>query len=557
MSDSSPPPHGAVTADLAGRVLAGRYRLTRVIASGGMAQVWRADDLVLARPVAAKLLHPHLAADQGFVDRFRHEAIAAARLSHPSIVSIYDTVSDEGFEAIVMELVRGDTLRDRLDEKGMLDLADVVSTGAQVASALEVAHRALIVHRDIKPANILLNADGRVMVADFGIAKALQAGDRTAEGTMLGTAKYLAPEQVEGGPVDARSDVYALAVVLYECLCGRPPFKAESDAATALARLHQAPIPLRQVRPAVPQPVEAVILRAMQLRPDDRFGSAAELRRALHAAAEGRAPDAVAAPRSQNTSPPPPAPVLRPAPKPVAAAQRPTAVNIPAPPPPLRAPADRTPPRQMVPAPPSAPPSSPAQAGPRRRRRWFATALIAALVFAALAVAGVLLSRSHAGPGGLTNHQAAAPTPVSAIAATPYDPEADGEENNSTASQAIDGNPATTWRTDRYNTSTFAGLKDGVGIYVTLGVNHTLKQFVVKSPDAGWSASVYVAGGRAPGKLTPLQPYWGKALDAKTVTAGGTTTFDLGDTKGSRVLLWITKLPQSGQLHIGELQVMA
>ena len=220
---------------LTGRIIGGRYRLDRLIATGGMAQVWEATDETLARKVAVKLLHPHLAADESFVERFRREAVAAARLSHAAIVSIYDTCSDGDVEAIVMELVHGSTLRDYLNEHGPLEPGQAVAILAEVADALDTAHRGGVVHRDIKPANILLSTDGRVLVADFGIAKA--GTDLTATNTTLGTAKYLAPEQVEGGAVDARTDVYALGVVLYEALCGRAPFVADTEAATALARL--------------------------------------------------------------------------------------------------------------------------------------------------------------------------------------------------------------------------------------------------------------------------------------------------------------------------------
>ena len=211
------PPHSPATerSDRSGSVLAGRYRFERRLAVGGMAEVWEAHDQVLDRPVAIKVLHPHLAGDQTFVERFRREAIAAARLTHPSIVAIYDThSSDDGDEAIVMELVRGISLRRHLDDEGRLPAAEAVHIATRVAEALETAHRAGLVHRDIKPANILLCDDERVMVADFGIAKVTDA-DHTTEGTVLGTAKYLAPEQVQGTAVDARTDLYSLGIVLY------------------------------------------------------------------------------------------------------------------------------------------------------------------------------------------------------------------------------------------------------------------------------------------------------------------------------------------------------
>ena len=202
MSTSTPSPDSpsATSAGIAedGRLLGGRYRLDELVASGGMAQVWRGTDEVLRRQVAVKLLHPHLAADGSFVTRFRQEAVAAARLAHPGIVAIYDTCSEAGTEAIVMELVPGRTLRERLDDPAPIDPWQAAGLAAQVAEALDAAHRAGLVHRDIKPANVLLAGDGRVKVADFGIAKAAEGADLTQPGLMVGTAKYVAPEQVEG-----------------------------------------------------------------------------------------------------------------------------------------------------------------------------------------------------------------------------------------------------------------------------------------------------------------------------------------------------------------------
>ncbi|MGN6695618.1 MAG: serine/threonine-protein kinase, partial [Aquihabitans sp.] len=236
-----------------------------------MAEVWEATDETLARRVAVKLLHPHLARDDSFVRRFRAEAVAAARLAHPSIVSVYDTVTADGLEAIGMELVVGTTMRADLDEHGPMRLDAVLAIGTQVADALGAAHASGLVHRDVKPANILLSADGRVLVADFGIAKAAEGADLTSAGAMVGTAKYLAPEQVEGGAIDGRADLYSLGVVLYEALTGAAPFDEETDTATALARLHRYPTEPRQIRPEIPVATEAVVMRAMSRAPADRF----------------------------------------------------------------------------------------------------------------------------------------------------------------------------------------------------------------------------------------------------------------------------------------------
>src|SRR4051794_25190429 len=222
-----------------------------------MAEVWVATDIVLDRQVAVKMLKPALAADTRLVERFRREAVAVARLSHPSIVAVFDTVHDGDVEAVVMELVPGETLRQHLDRVGRLPIGETISIGIAIADALTEAHRARIVHRDIKPGNVLLDPEGRVLLTDFGIAKALQqTDDITSDDLLMGTAKYLSPEQVLGLPVDSRADLYSLGIVLYECLSGQPPFQADTDAATAMARLQRDPVPVRKLRPGVPRALD-------------------------------------------------------------------------------------------------------------------------------------------------------------------------------------------------------------------------------------------------------------------------------------------------------------
>jgi len=264
-----------------GRVLGGRYRLVSPIARGGMATVWVADDPVLSRQVAVKILRADLAADEGTRTRFRHEAIAAARLSHPNIVSTYDTGDDDGIAYIVMELIEGPTLRHLIDEHGGLPVADVIRIGKQVADALDAAHRAGLVHRDVKPANVLVPPAGPVKVTDFGIAKAAGADDLTRTGTVMGTARYLAPEQVNGRPTDPRTDVYALGLLIYEALCGHPPFGGDTEIATAMARLTTSAPAVRAERPEVSQALDDVIHRCLARQPSARFGSAAAVRDAL------------------------------------------------------------------------------------------------------------------------------------------------------------------------------------------------------------------------------------------------------------------------------------
>src|SRR6266513_95637 len=229
-------------------ILAGRYRLVRLIDRGGMAEVWEGKDEILDRPVAIKILHPRLAGDGQFEERFRLEAVAAARLAHPNVVATFDTGLDDGVAYIVMELVAGRTLREVLRDEGALPVAKAVAMAAAVADALHYAHEAGIVHRDVKPGNILVGHDGRVKVADFGIAKAATDRDLTQSGALLGTAKYLAPEQVGGNPQDRRSDVYGLGVVLYEMLRGKPPFTGDTDMAVAFQHAHAEAPKVRQLR---------------------------------------------------------------------------------------------------------------------------------------------------------------------------------------------------------------------------------------------------------------------------------------------------------------------
>ena len=263
-------------------VLCGRYVLERHLASGGMGEVWQASDTDLGRRVAVKLLHPHLSGDPDVVARFRREARAAARLHHPSIVAVYDTCNDGGREAIVLQLIDGPSLRQYLDRVGRLTDAQAITIATSVAEGLGVAHAAGLVHRDIKPANILFG-DQRAMVTDFGVAKALDEVDATTTGTLLGSVKYLSPEQVEGTTPDGRGDLYSLGVVLYECLTGTTPWQGSTPAATALARLDQPLVPPGQLNPSMSAGLEHVITTLLARSPNDRYPDAAALVAALHA----------------------------------------------------------------------------------------------------------------------------------------------------------------------------------------------------------------------------------------------------------------------------------
>ena len=249
-----------------------------------MASVWVGDDVLLSRRVAIKTLHPELALDDGLRARFRREAIAAAKLGHPDIVATYDTGEDDDVAYIVMELVDGPTLRRVIDDHGPLPVAEALRVAREVTAALDHAHRHGVIHRDIKPANVLIPTEGPVKVTDFGIAKATGASDLTRTGTVVGTARYLAPEQVEGGTSDARTDVYAVGLLLYEMLVGHLPFGGDTEMAAAIARVAAAAPAVRTTRPDVDPAVDALVARCLERDPALRYQTAAELAGALDAA---------------------------------------------------------------------------------------------------------------------------------------------------------------------------------------------------------------------------------------------------------------------------------
>lgn len=322
------------------QVLNKRYELEQPIGQGGMASVYRARDLRLGRAVAVKVLHPRYADDQEFVQRFDHEAMSAARLSaHPNIVDVFDVGEDGNTHYIVMELIEGEDLKWLIEREAPMQINRALPLVEQVADGLEYAHQQGFVHRDIKPQNILVDGNNRPHITDFGIAKSRMSTAVTQAGMTFGTADYIAPEQVQGGEAEPQSDVYSLAVVVYEMMTGRLPFIADSAMAVAIQHIQQPPPPPRQFNPAIPPQLEAVILNALSKDPRQRPTSARLFAMALRDVRLGRAQPTipyaapssattVALPRQQPPQPQPrstvpeqtvvvnPQPVRRPAPPP-------------------------------------------------------------------------------------------------------------------------------------------------------------------------------------------------------------------------------------------------
>lgn len=255
-------------------VLHDRYELESLIARGGMAEVYLALDTQLNRRVAVKILFPEYAREQSFVERFRREAQAAANLNHPNIVSIYDWGQSEGTYFIVMEYVKGKSLRELLQEKGKLDSDEIAEYATDVSSALAYAHQNGVVHRDIKPGNILITESGQVKVTDFGIARAGTSESLTQTGSVMGTATYFSPEQAQGYSVDGRSDIYSLGIVMYELATGAAPFTADTPIAVAFKHVSEKLVPPSVKNPEIASDFEAIICKCLEKDPDRRYANA-------------------------------------------------------------------------------------------------------------------------------------------------------------------------------------------------------------------------------------------------------------------------------------------
>ncbi len=526
-------------------LIGGRYRLERRVATGGMAEVWLALDEQLQRQVAVKLLKESIAKDPVVLERFRREAVALARLTHPNIVPVYDCVENSGTLIVVMRYINGKSLRDILDERkeqsrdgrGTLTVHTTVHIGRSIAAALDKAHRENIVHRDIKPGNILMLPNGEVLLTDFGIAKSVTSEseeDLTSDNIMMGTAKYLSPEQVQGKPLDGRADIYALGLVLYECLAGKVPFQGKNDQETAVLRLQRDPTPLNGLCPDVPSTVISVIHRMMRRKPENRFTTGEEVAVALESALAGshdavtpvaggssKFRDPLMTPQDgmqrnapNHDMPPRDVPERRTtrSRKQTEASQR-----------------DATPKRQV----------QPNKSLPRKQRTSLMRNYIPVIaILTAAVVMGILLWN------GLQNTKSAVIIPPVDINTTitgnakltkisAYDPLGDGVENNELIKNLTDGNASTSWSTVCYINKSF-GSKQGVGLVLSLSElgTGTVKTTFASAP---YDMDIYTVQGDVPASLED----WG--FPHTNVTGADTGAIDIPVTAAATHILMFFK----------------
>ena len=417
---------------MVGELIAGRYELEKLVGSGGMSNVFRAHDRLLERTVALKILHEQYTRDDDYVERFRREARAVAKLAHPNIVTVIDRGEQEGRQFIVFEYIDGQNLKE-LTRDGPLEVRDAIGLTLQVAGALSFAHNRGLVHRDVKPQNVLLNEDGQAKVTDFGIARSLDVQGVTHTGTVLGTSDYIAPEQARGQRVDPKTDIYSLGAVLYELLVGDVPFAGDNFVAVAMRHVNE-PVPsVLEHRPDCPSRLDFAIQRAMAKDPDDRFASmddfAAELE-ACRAEVDGRGDEGAT----------------------------------------------------MI-----VPPARPTREARGRPRRFPVTPLLIVLAGTLLAVGAYVLLRDDGARSVLPDGTPSESLRVAGVAAE--DPAGDGEHDDEVAN-ATDGDPTTYWTTETYQSFD----KPGVGLVVDAGRPVSLSRLVVVSDTPGFPATIRASG---------------------------------------------------------------
>jgi eukaryotic-like serine/threonine-protein kinase len=467
-----------------GTILSGRYRLESKLGSGGMSTVYLARDETLERWIAIKVLHREISDQPDQIERFRREARSVAQLSHPNVVSVIDAGEDGGYPYIVFEYVEGETLKQRIERLGRLPLDESAAYAIEIARGLGTAHLQRLVHRDVKPQNVLIDVEGRAKVTDFGIARSLES-DRalTATGRVLGTTDYVSPEQAMGQGVDARSDIYALGVVLYEMIVGDVPFHAETLVGVAMKHVND-PVPdVRAQRPEVSAALAAVVDHATEKDPDERYTDMPAMLGDLESALEVEVARAGGGTQGEVTN------VLD---------------SVPGP-------------RRRILT--------------RRRVSWAGVILVLIAAGAGIAIAALTGEEGpsrEAGAGGVK--------PIALEGAGDFDPPpGDQDEHGDEVRLAIDGSPQTAWTTETYESETLNN-KEGVGIYVDAGEPVTATELQVKTETPGFALDVYATATEPPDDLAG----WGEPVgSAVAVTKDESIPLET-PAPARYYLLWIT-----------------
>jgi len=488
---------------LLGTTLGGRYRLESRIGSGGMSTVYRAHDETLERWVAIKVMNREVATDSDQLERFRREARAVARLSHPNIVHVIDAGEDDNRPYIVFEYIEGENLKERIRRLGPLPIPEAVAYAIEIARALGAAHTGHIVHRDVKSQNVLIDPEGTAKVTDFGIARTLEEDGLTDDGRVLGTTDYVSPEQALGHPVTGQSDLYSLGVTLYEMVTGQLPFTAETQVGVAMQHVQSELPDVRALRPEVSATLASVIETAMAKDLDQRYADDAEMIADLENVLT------IEIDRSGSAD------------------GEVTAVLKTLPP--------RT--RDHVPL--------------TIRHRRTALTLVGVAVAIALAVIVVLVLRTHNGGGG--GGQPNGPsedTPVSicSTCASAYNPYGNGgiAQNDSEAPLAVDGDSATAWTTENYFYGAGKLGKPGVGIYVDASGAVAARSLVLTTTTPGFIATIY--GSASKPDLTSFpDSHWVPLAPKTSVSTTQTFTLNTSGTSYRYYLVWITRLGSGSQ----------